>query len=145
MFILVLLLRQFPQKLWWMKWKHIYEAAWEFFDYFLNMSWLYFSEIHIFFVFFQTCLPSGSYCDVISGSKSGSSCTGKTISVGSDGRAQISIGRGEDDMVLAIHAGAKVSQSLKNIYLLLWTLFQIYFIVVSLKQEFSNVREKSQL
>ncbi|RAK50811.1 hypothetical protein DJ017_19895, partial [Phenylobacterium soli] len=34
----------------------------------------------------QTGLPAGTYCDVISGSKSGSSCTGKTVTVGSDGR-----------------------------------------------------------
>jgi len=56
----------------------------------------------------QTCLPAGTYCDVISGNKSGSSCSGKSVNVGGDGTAQIYIGAGEDDMVLAIHAGSKL-------------------------------------
>ncbi|KAL4707798.1 hypothetical protein ACJJTC_001744 [Scirpophaga incertulas] len=53
----------------------------------------------------QTCLPAGSYCDVISGEKIGNSCTGKTITVGNDGRAFISLGSNDYDMVLAIHRG----------------------------------------
>lgn len=56
----------------------------------------------------QTGLPAGTYCDVISGLKSGSSCTGKSIQVGSDGRANISIGSSEDDGVVAIHVNAKL-------------------------------------
>ncbi|KPU77312.1 uncharacterized protein Dana_GF27675 [Drosophila ananassae] len=56
----------------------------------------------------QTGLPAGTYCDVISGMKNGSSCTGKTVTVGSDGRANISIGSSEDDGVLAIHVSAKL-------------------------------------
>ncbi|KAH8372746.1 hypothetical protein KR009_004293, partial [Drosophila setifemur] len=56
----------------------------------------------------QTGLPAGTYCDVISGSKSSSSCTGKSVVVGSDGRANIFIGRSEDDGVLAIHVNAKL-------------------------------------
>lgn len=56
----------------------------------------------------QTGLPAGTYCDVISGLKSGSSCTGKTVVVGSDGRANISIGSSEGDGVLAIHVNAKL-------------------------------------
>ncbi|XP_026327828.1 alpha-amylase 1-like [Hyposmocoma kahamanoa] len=55
----------------------------------------------------QTGLPAGRYCDIISGSRSGSSCTGKTITVGSDGRAQISIATNELDMMLAIHTGSQ--------------------------------------
>ncbi|KAL0838999.1 hypothetical protein ABMA28_016996 [Loxostege sticticalis] len=55
----------------------------------------------------QTCLPAGRYCDIISGSKSGNSCTGKTITVGNDGRAHISLGAHEYDMVLAIHRGTQ--------------------------------------
>ncbi|XP_049801843.1 alpha-amylase 2-like [Schistocerca nitens] len=57
----------------------------------------------------QTGLPAGTYCDVISGDVSGSSCTGKTITVNSDGTAYISIAYSEDDGVVAIHIGAKVS------------------------------------
>ncbi|XP_037948725.1 alpha-amylase 1-like [Teleopsis dalmanni] len=56
----------------------------------------------------QTCLPAGTYCDVISGSKSGSSCTGKSVVVGSDGCATISITTNEEDGVLAIHANSKL-------------------------------------
>jgi len=53
---------------------------------------------------FQTCLPTGTYCDVISGSKSNGVCTGKTVNVGSDGRADIVILQEEEDGLLAIHA-----------------------------------------
>jgi alpha-amylase len=53
---------------------------------------------------FQTCLPAGNYCDVISGSKSNDVCTGKTVNVGSNGRANIVIIHDEEDGVLAIHA-----------------------------------------
>jgi hypothetical protein len=54
---------------------------------------------------FQTCLPAGTYCDVISGSKSNNNCTGKRVNVGNDGRANIVIMHNEEDGVLAIHAG----------------------------------------
>jgi alpha-amylase len=53
---------------------------------------------------FQTRLPAGTYCDVISGSKSNGVCTGKTVNVGSDGKADIVIIHDEEDGVLAIHA-----------------------------------------
>jgi alpha-amylase len=53
---------------------------------------------------FQTCLPAGNYCDVISGSKIDGTCTGKTVNVGSDGTADIVILHNEEDGVLAIHA-----------------------------------------
>jgi len=53
---------------------------------------------------FQTCLPAGNYCDVISGSKSNGVCTGKTVNVGIGGTANIVIKHYEEDGVLAIHA-----------------------------------------
>ncbi|XP_049873298.1 alpha-amylase 1-like [Pectinophora gossypiella] len=53
----------------------------------------------------QTCLPAGTYCDIVSGEKQGNSCTGKTIQVGNDGRAHISVGANDYDMFLAIHVG----------------------------------------
>ncbi|XP_061389344.1 alpha-amylase 1-like [Musca vetustissima] len=56
----------------------------------------------------QTCLPAGTYCDIISGLKSGSSCTGKSVVVGSDGRATITIRKSEEDGVLAIHVNSKL-------------------------------------
>ncbi|CAB3373081.1 Hypothetical predicted protein [Cloeon dipterum] len=51
----------------------------------------------------QTCLPAGTYCDVISGSKEGGACTGKTVTIGGDGVANIVINNDEVDGVLAIH------------------------------------------
>jgi len=56
----------------------------------------------------QTCLPAGTYCDVISGSKANGSCTGKRVIVGNNGRADIVIMHYEEDGVLAIHAGSKL-------------------------------------
>jgi alpha-amylase len=56
----------------------------------------------------QTCLSAGTYCDIISGSKEGGSCTGKSVSVGGDGRANIFIGHNEFDGVLAIHAEVRI-------------------------------------
>lgn len=53
----------------------------------------------------QTNLPEGEYCDVISGEKSGDSCTGKKITVDNNGNALINLGANEPDMVLAIHVG----------------------------------------
>jgi hypothetical protein len=61
---------------------------------------------------FQTCLPAGTYCDVISGSKSGDVCTGKKVIVGTDGRAYIEILRNEEDGVLAIHVGVSITSDL---------------------------------
>uniref|UniRef100_A0A182LXD6 Alpha-amylase n=1 Tax=Anopheles culicifacies TaxID=139723 RepID=A0A182LXD6_9DIPT len=59
----------------------------------------------------QTCLPAGTYCDVISGNKSGSSCTGASVTVGGDGRANIFIAANSDDGVLAIHANVSILES----------------------------------
>jgi len=58
---------------------------------------------------FQTCLPAGTYCDVISGSNSNGVCTGKTVNVGSDGKANIVILHNEEDGVLAIHAWVRTA------------------------------------
>jgi len=58
---------------------------------------------------FQACVPAGTYCDVISGSKSGGVCTGKNVIVGSNGIVNIVIGRNEDDCVLAIHLGVSTA------------------------------------
>lgn len=56
----------------------------------------------------QTSLPAGTYCDVISGSVVNGSCTGKYVTVGSDGYGSISIRATDEDGVLAIHTGAKL-------------------------------------
>jgi len=57
---------------------------------------------------FQTCLPAGDYCDVISGGKENNACTGTRVTVGSDGRANINLTNETDDPVIAIHAGSKL-------------------------------------
>ncbi|XP_015513629.2 alpha-amylase isoform X1 [Neodiprion lecontei] len=56
----------------------------------------------------QTGLPAGTYCDVISGSLKDGRCTGKIITVNSDGTAYIEILNSEEDGVLAIHVNAKL-------------------------------------
>ncbi|XP_036334214.1 alpha-amylase A-like [Rhagoletis pomonella] len=56
----------------------------------------------------QTCLPAGTYCDIISGDKSGSLCSGKSVEVGFDGHAIISIDSNEEDGVFAIHIDSKL-------------------------------------
>ena len=55
-----------------------------------------------------TGLSAGTYCDVISGSKSGTTCTGTRITVGSDGRATFSLAGNAADGVIAIHVDAKL-------------------------------------
>ncbi|KAM4721451.1 pancreatic alpha-amylase-like [Rhinophrynus dorsalis] len=54
----------------------------------------------------QTGLEDGIYCDVISGEKNGSWCTGKQISVNSNGTAQFQISNADEDSFIAIHVNA---------------------------------------
>lgn len=56
---------------------------------------------------FQTCLSPGTYCDIISGAKEGGSCSGKSVTVGGDGMANIVINNDESDGVLAIHVNVR--------------------------------------
>jgi len=58
---------------------------------------------------FQTGLPAGTYCDIISGCKSGGVCTGKRVTVGNNGIANFLIGRNEEDGVLAFHLGVSTA------------------------------------
>ncbi|KAL9922084.1 alpha-amylase A-like [Glossina fuscipes fuscipes] len=55
-----------------------------------------------------TCLPSGTYCDIISGSKVDNKCSGKSVIVHDDGKANINLGVTEKDGVLAIHLLSKL-------------------------------------
>ncbi|MFR9729168.1 alpha-amylase [Saccharopolyspora sp. MS10] len=55
---------------------------------------------------FQTSLPAGTYCDVMSGELQDGSCTGGTAEVGEDGTFTTSI-RGVSG--IALHTGAKLS------------------------------------
>lgn len=56
----------------------------------------------------QTCLPPGTYCDIITGERSGNSCTGKTVIVDGLQVANIVIPTNAEDGVLAIHQGPLV-------------------------------------
>lgn len=57
----------------------------------------------------DVCVPAGIYCDVISGEMVNGRCTGKTVVVGLLGKAYIRILAREQNGVLAIHTGAKIS------------------------------------
>lgn len=56
----------------------------------------------------KTCLPPGSYCDVISGELKAGKCTGKVVKVNPDGTADIDIPGSDENGMLAIHAASKV-------------------------------------
>ncbi|KAM4641397.1 pancreatic alpha-amylase-like isoform 1-T2 [Discoglossus pictus] len=56
----------------------------------------------------NTGLPAGTYCDVISGQKEGSRCTGRQINVGGDGRANFQISNQDEDPFAAIHVDARL-------------------------------------
>ena len=51
----------------------------------------------------QTGMPAGTYCDIISGNPGESPCSGSTVTVNSDGTANIYIPGGSEDPILAIH------------------------------------------
>ncbi|KAG8228003.1 hypothetical protein J437_LFUL007976 [Ladona fulva] len=59
-------------------------------------------------IYDMTCLPAGTYCDVISGLKRDGGCTGKAIIVREDSTAHIQIAANEEDGVLAIHIDSKL-------------------------------------
>lgn len=61
-----------------------------------------------FVLIFQTCLPAGRYCDVISGNKENNACTGLVITVGSDGKAVLNLTNLTEDPIIAIHAESKL-------------------------------------
>jgi len=54
---------------------------------------------------FQTSLPAGTYCNAIDGAKNGGSCTGSTITVGSNGSFSYNVGSRN---AIAIHVDAKL-------------------------------------
>ncbi|XP_029680697.1 alpha-amylase A-like [Formica exsecta] len=56
----------------------------------------------------QTGLPAGTYCDVITGDVVDGKCTGKSVVVEKDGRANIEILSNESEGVLALHMQAKL-------------------------------------
>ncbi|KAG5670323.1 hypothetical protein PVAND_000599 [Polypedilum vanderplanki] len=56
----------------------------------------------------QTGLPAGTYCDIATGIKSGASCTGGSVVIGSDGRANIFLSATVPEGFLAIHAESRL-------------------------------------
>jgi alpha-amylase len=56
----------------------------------------------------QTGLPAGQYCDIINGNKVNNACTGKTVTVGSDGTARLNIKNNEQNPMIAIHFDSKL-------------------------------------
>ncbi|XP_043941939.1 pancreatic alpha-amylase-like [Protopterus annectens] len=56
----------------------------------------------------QTGLPAGTYCDVISGQKEGSGCSGISVTVGGDGKARFQISNSAEDPFIAIHVDNKL-------------------------------------
>jgi alpha-amylase len=56
----------------------------------------------------QTGLAAGTYCDIATGSKSGSSCTGGSVVVGSNGIANIFLSASVPEGFLAIHSESKL-------------------------------------
>jgi alpha-amylase len=56
----------------------------------------------------QTGLSAGTYCDIISGSRVGNTCTGASFAVGSDGQATINIPSNHATGVIAIHAESRL-------------------------------------
>ncbi|XP_045772516.1 alpha-amylase-like [Maniola jurtina] len=53
----------------------------------------------------QTSLPTGKYCDVVSGKKVGNRCSGRKIAVDMNSRAHFFVSQNAEDMHLAIHVG----------------------------------------
>ncbi|XP_018575963.1 alpha-amylase-like isoform X2 [Anoplophora glabripennis] len=56
----------------------------------------------------KTSLPTGIYCDIISGSLKNGTCTGKFVEVDGNGYVTISLCENEEDGVVAIHVNAKL-------------------------------------
>ncbi|CAG2171941.1 unnamed protein product [Oppiella nova] len=56
----------------------------------------------------STGLPAGTYCDIISGGLIDGKCTGKTLTVGNDGKAHIFVDNTWEDPMIAFHIKAKI-------------------------------------
>ena len=52
-------------------------------------------------------MPSGTYCDIISGSLVDGQCTGKTLVV-ENGQVNIQINSGDSEACIATHVNAKL-------------------------------------
>ena len=65
---------------------------------------------------FQTGLPAGSYCDVITGTLSGSSCSGNTVTVDANGNATLTVpaNGGTAIPAVAIYTGQKIGNGVPD-------------------------------
>jgi len=66
------------------------------------------NENYVMDVTLQTGMPSGQYCDIISGNKVNGSCTGKVVTVNGDGTLRANITNASEDPIIAIHADSKL-------------------------------------
>jgi alpha-amylase len=56
----------------------------------------------------KTALPEGVYCDIVSGMKNGTQCTGKQITVDAMGNAMVTLLPTDEDGFLAVHLNSKL-------------------------------------
>lgn len=56
----------------------------------------------------QTCVPEGTYCDIITGDKVNGACTGDQIVVDTNGKADISISYESETPIVAFHVDSKL-------------------------------------
>lgn len=56
----------------------------------------------------ETGLPSGSYCDIISGGKKDGICIGNTINVDKNGKIKAKISNNALDPIIAVHVDSKL-------------------------------------
>ena len=62
----------------------------------------------------QTGLPTGVYCDIISGETKGKFCSGRLVLVHKDGTAHIKIKQDDIYQVIAIHEESKITKGILN-------------------------------
>ena len=62
----------------------------------------------------QTSLPPGVYCDIITADFVDGHCTGRTVTVASDGTINLNISNAEEDPVIAIHVDVSVQNAPGN-------------------------------
>lgn len=60
----------------------------------------------------QTSLPAGTYCDVISGVKTSTGCTGRSFVVKPDGKVDATVDNSWEDPVIALHIAAKLPSTM---------------------------------
>lgn len=70
----------------------------------------------------KTCLPEGTYCDIISGDLVGDGCTGKRLIVDINGFANVNIVISDQDQVVAFHINVSLFIYYCFNYLLLYLL-----------------------